>query len=72
MRRVRVCLVGLVFFWEEGVVFFLGEVGVLFFGGRCVIFLGRCWDSHIPCHHDDLTNTRHETQPHNNKVGALI
>ena len=28
--------------------------------------------SHIPCLHDDLTNTRHETQPHKNRVGALI
>ena len=27
---------------------------------------------HIPCVHDDLTNTRHETQPQNNRVGALI
>ena len=27
---------------------------------------------HIPCLHDDLPNTGHETQQHNNRVGALI
>ena len=28
--------------------------------------------AHIPRLHDDFTNTRHETQPHSNRVGALI
>ena len=27
---------------------------------------------HLPRLHDDFTNTRHETQTHNNRVGALI